>query len=249
MPKKGRKNLAPSNRPRFATTHWSVVLAAGKSSSPEHEHALGKLCQTYWFPLYAYLRRRGYDTHQAEDYTQGFFADILEKHDLRAADPERGKFRSFLLATLKHFLSDQRDRARAKKRAGSRKLLSLNFQEAESQYDLEPADQLSPEKLFEKSWALTVLDRTMANLRAESARRDKEDIFDHLKVYLTTDKDDIPYRDMAAELKMNEGSVRIAVHRLRKRYRQLLRDEIAQTVTTEDQIEEEIRQLFAALES
>jgi RNA polymerase sigma-70 factor (ECF subfamily) len=249
MPKKSRENLSPSNKHRFATTHWSVVLAAGKSSSPEHEQALSKLCQTYWFPLYAYLRRRGYDTHQAEDYTQGFFAEILEKHDLRAADPERGKFRSFLLATLKHFLSDERDRARARKRGGGRKILSLDFQEAESQYALEPADRLSPEKLFEKSWALTVLDRAMACLRAESARRKKEDIFDHLKVYLTTEKDEIPYRDMAAELNMSEGSVRVTVHRLRRHYRKLLRDEIAHTVATENQIDEEIRQLFAALTS
>jgi RNA polymerase sigma factor (sigma-70 family) len=247
MPKKSREKFGPSNRPQFATTHWSVVLAAGKSSSPQHEQALSTLCQTYWFPLYAYLRRRGYDTHQAEDYTQGFFADILEKHDLRAADPECGKFRSFLLATLKHFLSDERDLAHAQKRGGGRKLLSLDFQEAESQYHLEPADRLSPERLFEKSWALTVLEKTMVNLRADSARRGKEDVFDHLKVYLTTEKDEIPYRDMAEELDMTEGSIRVAVHRLRRQYRKLLRDEIAQTVADEDQIDEEMGCLFAAL--
>jgi len=249
MPKKSRENFGPSNRPRFATTHWSVVLAAGKSSSANQKQALETLCQTYWFPLYAYLRRRGYDTHQAEDYTQGFFADILEKHDLRAADPERGKFRSFLLATLKHFLSDERDHAQAQKRGGGRKLLSLDFQEAESQYHLEPADRLSPERLFEKSWALTVIEKTMVNLRADSARRGKEDVFDHLKVYLTTEKDEIPYTDMATELDMTEGSIRVAVHRLRRQYRKLLRDEIAQTVATEDQIDEEMGCLFAALAS
>ena len=247
MPDKSQENIASSNSPQFATTHWSVVLAAGKSSSPQHEQALSTLCQTYWFPLYAYLRRRGYDTHQAEDYTQGFFADILEKHDLRAADPERGRFRSFLLATLKHFLSDERDHAHAQKRGGGRKLLSLDFQEAESQYHLEPADRLSPEKLFEKSWALTVLEKTMVSLRADSARRGKEDVFDHLKVYLTTEKDEIPYRDMATELDMTEGSIRVAVHRLRRQYRKLLRDEIAQTVADEDQIDEEMGCLFAAL--
>jgi RNA polymerase sigma-70 factor (ECF subfamily) len=223
------------------------VLAAGKSSSANQKQALEALCQSYWFPLYAFLRRRGYDTHQAEDYTQGFFADILEKHDLRAADPERGKFRSFLLATLKHFLSDERDHAHAQKRGGGRKLLSLDFQEAESQYHFEPADRLSPERLFEKSWALTVLERTMASLRADSARRGKEDVFDHLKVYLTTEKDEIPYKDMAEELDMTEGSIRVAVHRLRRQYRKLLRDEIAQTVATEDQIDEEMGCLFTAL--
>jgi RNA polymerase sigma-70 factor (ECF subfamily) len=249
MPEKNRESFGQSRRPQFATTHWSVVLAAGKSSSAQQKKALETLCQSYWFPLYAFLRRRGYDSHQAEDYTQGFFADILEKHDLRAADPERGKFRSFLLATLKHFLSDERDRAYAKKRGGGRKLLSLDFQEAESQYHLEPADRLSPEKLFEKSWALTVLEKTMVSLRADSARRGKEDVFDHLKVYLTTEKDEIPYRDMAEKLKMSEGSVRVTVHRLRRHYREILRDEIAQTVATEDQIDEEIRQLFTALAS
>ena len=247
MPDKLRRNSNSTGRPRFATTHWSVVLAAGKSSSAQQKQALETLCQSYWFPLYAFLRRRGYNTHQAEDYTQGFFADILEKHDLRAADPERGRFRSFLLATLKHFLSDERDRVQAQKRGGGRRLLSLDFQEAESQYHLEPADRLSPERLFEKSWALTVLEKTMVSLRADSTRKGKEDVFDHLKVYLTTEKDEIPYRDMAEKLKMSEGSVRIAVHRLRRQYRKLLRDEIAQTVATEDQIDEEIEQLFAAL--
>jgi len=223
------------------------VLAAGKSSSPDQKQALETLCQSYWFPLYAYLRRRGYDSHQAEDYTQGFFADMLEKHDLRAADPKCGKFRSFLLATLKHFIADERDRARAKKRGGGRKLLSLDFQDAESQYVLEPVDQLSPEKLFEKSWALTVLDQTMARLKAEFTRRNKQELFDHLKVYLTTEKDAIPYRNMAVELKMTEGSVRVAVHRLRRQYRKLLRDEVAQTVADEGQIDEEMGYLFAAL--
>jgi hypothetical protein len=150
---------------------------------------------------------------------------------------------------LKHFLSDERDRAHAQKRGGGRKLLSLDFQEAESQYHLEPADRLSPERLFEKSWAMTVLERTMVSLRADSARRGKEGVFDHLKVYLTTEKDEIPYRDMATELDMTEGSIRVAVHRLRRQYRKLLRDEIAQTVADEDQIDEEMKCLFAALAS
>ncbi len=247
MLEKNHRRSYQAQGSQFATTHWSVVLAAGKSTSAQQKQALETLCQSYWFPLYAFLRRRGYNTHQAEDYTQGFFADILEKHDLRAADPERGRFRSFLLATLKHFLSDERDRVQAQKRGGGRKLLSLDFQEAESQYHLEPADRLSPERLFEKSWALTVLEKTMVSLRTDSARKGKEDVFDHLKVYLTTEKDEIPYRDMATKLKMSEGSVRIAVHRLRRQYRKLLRDEIAQTVATEDQIDEEIEQLFAAL--
>jgi RNA polymerase sigma factor (sigma-70 family) len=247
MPKKSRENFTPSNRPRFATTHWSVVSAAGKSSSPQHKKALEALCQSYWFPLYAFLRRLGYDNHQAEDYTQAFFAHILEKHDLRTADPKYGKFRSFLLIRLKYFLSDERDRAQAKKRGGGRKILSLNFHNAEGQYALEPADRLSPEVLFEKSWALTVLERTTDRLEAHMAGKNKQKLFDHLKVYLTTEKDVIPYKDMAAELDMTEDSIRVAVHRLRRQYRKLLRDEIAQTVADEDQIDEEMGCLFAAL--
>jgi RNA polymerase sigma-70 factor (ECF subfamily) len=232
---------------RFATTHWSVVLAAGRSESDSYQQALETLCRTYWFPLYAYLRRHGYDTHRAEEYTQAFFAFLLDKRGLRLADPKRGKFRSFLLASLKHFLANERARAQAKKRGGGRKVLSLDFENAESQYALEPRDELSPEKLFERSWALTVLDRTMARLRAEAATEKKQDIFDSLKIYLTAEKDSIHYREVAAELDMTEGAVKVAVHRLRRRYRELLRDEIAQTVTTKDQINEEIRNLFAVL--
>ncbi|HUU16225.1 MAG TPA: hypothetical protein VMW72_03670 [Sedimentisphaerales bacterium] len=234
---------------RFATTHWSVVMAAGRPKSASYQQALETLCKTYWFPLYAYLRRHGCDSHQAEDYTQAFFAALLAKHGLRLADPKRGKFRSFLLASLKHFLSNERARERAKKRGGGRKVLSLDFQNAESQYALEPRDELSPEKLFERSWALTVLARTMARLQAEAIDTNKQKLFDHLKVYLTAEKSSVPYRDTAAELDMTEGAFRVAVHRLRKRYRELLRDEIAQTVTSDDQIDEEIRDLFAALGS
>ncbi len=234
---------------RFATTHWSVVLAAGRPKSASYTQALETLCQTYWFPLYAYLRRHGNDSHQAQDYTQAFFTALLDKGGLGLADPKRGKFRSFLLASLKHFLSNERARARAKKRGGGRKVLSLDFENAESQYALEPRDELSPEKLFERSWALTVLDRTMTRLQAEAIRTNKQKLFDFLKVYLTAEEGSVPYRDAAVELDMTEGAVRIAVHRLRKRYRELLRDEIAQTVTSDDQIDEEIRDLFTALGS
>lgn len=205
------------------------------------------LCRTYWFPLYAYLRRQGYDGHQAEDYTQAFFAGLLAKGGLRLADPKRGKFRSFLLGSLKHFLSNQHARAQAKKRGGGQKVLSLDFENAESQYALEPCDDLSPEKLFERSWALTVLAQTMARLQAEAASAKKPGLFERLKVCLTSEKGSIPYRDVAVELNMAEGAVRVAVHRLRRRYREILRDEIAQTVTSEEQIDEEIRHLFAAL--
>ncbi|MCP4453946.1 MAG: sigma-70 family RNA polymerase sigma factor [Planctomycetes bacterium] len=247
MPDKTDKKPTPASASRFATTHWSVVLAAGKSSSANQKQALETLCRSYWFPLYAFLRRRGYDHHQAEDLVQAFLAHILEKHDLRTADPKYGKFRSFLLIRLKGFLSDERDRARAQKRGGDRKILSLSFQNAEGQYALEPADQLSPEMLFEKSWALTVLERTMDLLEADMAKKHKQKLFEHLKVYLTTEKDVLPYQDTATALDMTEGSIRVAVHRLRRQYRRLLRDEVAQTVDKEDQIDEEMGCLFAAL--
>lgn len=237
----------PSGTSRFATTHWSVVLAAGSPSSPQYERSLGELCQTYWFPLYAYLRRQGHDTHQAEDHTQGFFTYLLEKRALRRADPKYGKFRSFLLATLRHFLTDERDRTRAQKRGGGRKVFSLNFETAESQYAIEPAHHLSPEKLFERHWALTVLNRTICRLKAESAGTNKRNLFAILETYLTLEEGSVPYRDVADKLNMTEGAVKVAVHRLRKRYRELLRDEIAQTVAAEDQVDEEIRALFAAV--
>ena len=240
-------NSTPADAGRFATTHWSVVRAAGQPESARHQEALEALCRTYWFPLYAYLRRHGYDTHLAEEHTQAFFARLLEKRGLRLADPKQGKFRSFLLAALKHFLANELDRARALKRGGGHKVLSLDFENAESQYALEPAHQLTPEKLFERSWALTVLDRTMTRLQAESTGAKKQKLFDHLKVYLTAKKSLVPYRDVADKLDMSEGAVKVAVHRLRKRYRELLRDEIAQTVANEGQIDEEIRDLFRVL--
>jgi RNA polymerase sigma-70 factor (ECF subfamily) len=247
MSDNGRQHSIQSDKQRFATTHWSVVLAAGKKSSPQQKQALETLCESYWFPLYAYLRRRGCDRHEAEDVTQAFFAHLLEKEDLQKAAPQFGKFRSFLLVRLKGFLSDERDRAQAKKRGGGQKILSLGIQNAEGQYALEPASELSPEMLFEKSWALKVLERTMDRLETDMGKKGKQVLFDHLKVYLTTDKDAIPYEAMATELNMTEGSVRVAVHRLRRRYRELLRDEIAQTVSDDDQIDEEMGHLFSAL--
>lgn len=247
MSDKVRQNDKSSGRLRFATTRWSVVLAAGESSSTQQKQALETLCQSYWFPLYAYLRRRGYDNHQAEDLTQAFFAHILERKDLQTADPKYGKFRSFLLVRLKYFLSDERDRAHAKKRGGNKKVISLNIQNAEGQYVLEPSIQLSPDMLFEKSWALTVLERTMDRIESEMAQKNKQKLFEYLKVYLTTDKDVIPYQNMATELNMTEGSIRVAVHRLRRQYRKLLRNEIAQTIGDEDQIDEEMGCLFTAL--
>ncbi|NIP28856.1 MAG: sigma-70 family RNA polymerase sigma factor [Phycisphaerae bacterium] len=247
MSKRTQQSSDSPGQSRFATTHWSVVLAAGKSSSVQHEQALSTLCQTYWFPLYAYLRRGGYSADEAADYTQGFFAQMLAKHYLKKVKRMPGKFRSFLLASLKHFVANERARARAKKRGGGRKVLSFDFENAESQYALEPTDDLSPDKVFEKSWALTVLERTMDRLESELASKNRQKLFDYLKVYLGTEASSVPYSKAAAELDMSEGSVRVAVHRLRRRCRELLRDEIAQTVASDEQIDDEIRGLFAVL--
>jgi RNA polymerase sigma-70 factor (ECF subfamily) len=231
-------SLTPSGTSRFATTHWSVILAAGDSSSPQHREALETLCRTYWYPLYAFLRRRGHDRHQAEDYIQGFFASLLEKQGLRLANSDKGKFRSYLLGALKHFLANERDRARTQKRGGDYRVFSLDFDSGEDQYAPEPAHQLSPDKLFERSWALTVLHRAASKLEAEWSAMHKQELFQHLVIYLAPAEETVSYRDMAAKLNMSEAAVKTATYRIRKRYRELLRGEVAQTVATEEQIEE-----------
>ena len=237
----------PTGTSRFATTHWSVVLAAGSPESTRYKEALETLCRTYWFPLYAYLRRRGCNAHQAEDHVQGFFTYLLEKPSLHRVDPQFGKFRSFLLATLKHFLTDERDRIQAQKRGGGHKVLSLDFETAESQYAIEPAHNLSADKIFERHWALTVLKRTMDRLKAELTSENKQNLFIILRIYLTQEESSVPYRDVATKLGMTEGAMKGAVYRLRKRYRELLFEEIAQTVATKDQVDQEISDLFAAV--
>jgi RNA polymerase sigma factor (sigma-70 family) len=242
----------PSNPPgkwlsRFSTTHWSVVLAAGDFDAAKSREAMERLCRTYWFPLYSYLRRRGYQTHEAEDCTQAFFAALLQRHGIERADPHQGKFRSFLLSCLNHFLADEHDRAAAAKRGGGREIISLDIEDAETRYGLEPAHDLTPEKLFEKSWSLTILGNAMSRLKAEFAEGGRQGLFESLKPHLPAGKGPTSYKDLAARLGMTEAAVKVAVHRLRGRYRQLVREEIAQTVSTPQQMDEEIRDLFAAL--
>ncbi len=247
MSRAGDQHRGRTRDGRFMTTRWSVVRAAGDSAAPEHQKALSALCETYWFPLYAYLRRRGHDANEAADFTQAFFAQMLDKHYLRQVRPAPGKFRSFLLTALKHFVANEYKRARAKKRGGGRSILSLDHDEAESRYALEPATDISPERLFEKSWALTVLRQTMDRLQAELAAKKREKLFEQLRAYLVADQAAIPYADLADQLDMSEGAVRVAAHRLRKRCKEILREEVAQTVATRDEVDEEIRGLFAAL--
>ncbi len=231
----------------FATTHWSVVLTAQRSDSTRAHTALSHLCQTYWYPLYAYVRRQGQSAHDAQDLTQEFFARLLAKNYLAVADRERGRFRSFLLASLKHFLANEWKRARAAKRGGGHELISLNDEEAESRYALEPADNTTAEKIFERRWATTLLDQAIAKLRDEYVHAEKADLYAQLKDCLTVESRSVPYSALAVRLKMSEGAIKVAVHRLRARYREVLREEIAQTVSSVEDVEEELQHLFAAL--
>jgi DNA-directed RNA polymerase specialized sigma24 family protein len=249
LPSDGTNQLGPGGKAQFATTRWSMVLAAGGLVSPDSRQALAVLCETYWYPLYAYTRRQGYRTEEAQDLIQAFFTRLLEKNDLQVADRQRGKFRSFLLAALNHFLANEWDRTRAAKRGGDRAFWSIDSTLAESRYGGELTHQRSPEALFERRWALTVLDLVFASLRREFAAAGKEEEFDCLKEHLTPGESSVPYQAVAARLGMSEGAVKVAVHRLRRRFAQLLRTEIAQTVTGPEEIDEEIRDLFDALRS
>lgn len=235
-----------SGRGRFATTRWSVVLAASGDSPAAHE-ALARLCETYWFPLYGYLRGRGHDAATAEDLTQAFFAQLLEKKSFRHADPARGRFRSFLLTSLKNSAANARDHQLARKRSPERPLLPLDVGTAEKRYLLEPATGETPERVFDRRWALALLDRVMGRLAAETAGAGRQRHFDRLKVYLTGEQPQLSYADAAAALGTSETAVKVAVHRLRRRFGALVHEEVSQTVATPDDVEAEIRHLWSAV--
>ena len=235
-------------QPVFVTTHWSLVLSARDSQSPQSAEALEKLCRTYWYPLYAYARRMGQSKENAEDLTQAFFARLLEKNFLQAAEPERGRFRSFLLVALKRFMANEWDRERAQKRGGGQAHVPLDTQLAERKFQAEtPAGETTPDRLYERRWALTLLEQTMARLRAEFAGAGKTAEFDKLKSFLTADKREIPYAAVATELGLSESTLRVAVHRLRKRYRELFREEIAHTLAEGEDVDTELRHLLTVL--
>lgn len=237
---------APAS-PVFVTTRWSVVVSAREKNSPEAARALEQLCQAYWFPLYAHVRRLGHSPADAEDLTQSFFARLLEKDWLAVADRERGRFRSFLLGSLKHFLANEWDKARAQKRGGHLRSVSLDAPVGEERLQHEPAAKGSPDREFDRRWALTLLDAVLARLEEEFTQAGKAKLFGQLKLSLGSDRAEVNYTRLAGELAMSEGAVRVAVHRLRQRYRELLRDEIAQTVATASEVEDELRLLFQAL--
>jgi RNA polymerase sigma factor (sigma-70 family) len=237
----------PEAARQFASTRWSLVVAAGQRNLPESEAALASLCRLYWYPLYAYARRHLPNVEDAQDLTQEFFARLLERDYLRQADRQRGRFRSFLLTAFKHFLTKEQERANAQKRGGGRKLLPLDFPSGEQRYQREPSHEATAEALYERGWALTLLQQALARLREEQTGAGKERLFECLKGTLTGEDTPRPYAELAAELGMSGEAIKVTVHRLRRRYGELLRAEIAQTVTTAEEIEDELRDLFAAV--
>ena len=230
----------------FITTHWSAVLAA-TGNSTRARVALEKLCRSYWYPLYAFVRRRGHGPHDAEDLVQGFFATCLEKNYLGAVDQGKGRFRSFLLIALKHFLANEWDKSTTQKRGGKHPVISLDSLTAEQRYALEPADEFTAEKLFERRWALTLLDQVVSRLREEQVAAGRLDQFEMLKESITSGGRGTPYAQIAKQLGSSEGAIKVAVHRLRQRYRKLLEEEIANTVASPDDVAEERRHLLRAL--
>ena len=240
-------NPAPGIPATFTTTHWSVVLAAGQRHSEQADEALETLCRSYWYPIYVFLRRSGWPPHDAEDLTQAFFERVLEKDYLRAVDRSKGKFRSFLLAMLRHFMANYRRDARTIKRGGQYNLISLDDVSLEEQYARSGFADTTPERSFERQWALTLLDQVVQRLRHEFRAVEKESLFDELKVFLTGDRTEIRYADLAAKLDTTEAALKMTVSRMRQRYGQLLRAEIAKTVSGPGEVEEELKALFAAL--
>lgn len=241
-----KSSSASSSAPAhwFGTTQWTDLMTARQGGSPEAKAALERLCQTYWYPLYAYVRRSGYSAQDAEDLTQAFFLQIIEKNYLGSVDRRKGKFRSFLLAALNHFLANERDWQQAAKRGGGKVLISLDDdQSKEDRYLREPASDLTPEKIYESQWAATVLEQGRARLREEYSAEGKGPIFDRLEIYLAQQPDSGDYEAVATELGMKSGTVAVTVHRLRQRYGEQIRAEIARTVARPEEIEDEMRHL------
>lgn len=234
---------------KFATTHWSVVLAARDPAAPGWRDALDTLCNTYWYPLYAFARRSGIGIEESEDLTQEFFAKLLERGVLQHAHRERGRFRSFLLASYRNFIADEWRHAHAARRGGGVSTISFDRETAEGRYVLEPSHDLTPEKIFERRWALTLLEKVLARLREEQEAHGRQAIFEKLQVFLPGALDTTPYAEVARTLGMKEVTLKVAVHRLRRRFRELLLEEIAHTVENEEEVEAELRHLFQALDA
>ncbi len=239
----------PFPRRGFATTRWSIVLTATQGSSSESRSALETLLSTYWYPLYAFARRRGIGAEEAADLTQGFFARLLEKRDISGADREKGKFRHFLLGAFQHYLANERDKAQAKKRGGGREILSLDFDVAERRFSRPSEEAYSSEKSFEREWAVALLDQALREVEAKWHGRGKGDLYRRLIPFLTPGKNGEEYLKIAGQAEMSEGAFKVAAHRLRQDFRKALKEKLAETVSGPDGLEEEIRELFRAFES
>lgn len=239
---------SPSKNDAFATTRWSIVVSAAHDSSPDSRRALATLCETYWYPLYAYVRRRVPDINEAHDLTQAFFTELLEKNYVGAATPERGRFRAFLLTAFKHFLSKQWAKAKAQKRGGGRAPISLNFETADSTFRIEPASGLTAEQFYDQQWAIALLGHIVERLAEEFEQAGKAQQFEELKGYLIGDHAGTTYAEVAMKLNMTEVAAKKAGSRMRQRYRELLREEIAQTIEDPQGVDDEIRKLFAVLD-
>jgi len=232
---------------RFATTRWSRVLAAGSARSEQSEEALAELCGEYWYPLYAYVRRRGYDTDDARDLTQSFFVHLLEKKSLAMADPARGRFRTFLLTAMKNFVNGEWRKKATLKRGGGVEMLSIDFQSAEERYRIEPSHTLSPDSIYERRWALGLLDRAVEELRRHYEEAGKGELFEALKGGLGHDDGLLPYSELSRQLGQSEAALRSAVFRLRRRWRDQLRELVAETVDEESTIDDELQNLLASI--
>jgi DNA-directed RNA polymerase specialized sigma24 family protein len=245
------KSTRPGSHSQFPTTRWSLVARAGGSSSPEARAALESLCHAYWFPIYAFIRRQSADPETARDLAQSYFTRLIEKDLLASADPKKGRFRSFLRTDCGYFLADQRDRDRAQKRGGGRPIVSIETLDSESRYLREPADRLNPEHLFDRAWCLTLLERVLERIKAEYVRSGRIILFERLQFVLISGSPSVPYATIADELDTTVGAVQAAVQRLRRRYRTVLRAEIAATLNdpSDENVDDEIRDLFAALEA
>jgi RNA polymerase sigma-70 factor (ECF subfamily) len=231
----------------FPATRWSVVLRAGQATSPGVTEALGQLCRAYWYPIYSFVRRRGYETEEAKDLTQEFFARLLAKHYLDTVDPEKGRFRSFLLASVKHFLANEWHKSQRLKRGGGCQILSLEDQDPEQRYRLEPVENATPELIYERRWAETLVAQVLNRLRQEFIASGKGQVFDQLKAFLVEERGEVSFADAAGRLGLTEGATRSRVHRLRERFRELLLAEIANIVASPQDVEEEIRHLLSVL--
>ncbi|MCF7972994.1 MAG: sigma-70 family RNA polymerase sigma factor [Phycisphaerae bacterium] len=240
-------NTDKTSQAWFATTRWSVVLSAQDKKSSQCRQALDGLCRTYWYPLYAFVRRQGYPADQAADFTQGFFARCLEKDWLESVDQSKGRFRNFLLAAIKHYMSNERARERAKKRGGGKQIFSLDIATAETRYRIEPETTTTPEQLYERQWALALLDTVLKDLQQQYLDEGKAEMFDLLKPCLIGQTGSLPTTELARKLQCTEGSVRVMVHRLKKRYRELLRQHIADTVAGPEDVEAEMQHLRTIL--